>query len=92
MSNHQQPNSLISEQYPNSARLDARVLLHRRFSTNPQGWYPWVFDILEKLTSPANVLELGCGPGYLWSTCTGRIPQNWSITLSDASEGHQYHP
>jgi len=78
---------LKNDQYKSSANLDARVTLHQRFSTNPQGWFPWVFDTLEKLPAQARLLELGCGPGYLWSTCPERIPPGWSLTLSDFSEG-----
>jgi SAM-dependent methyltransferase len=78
---------LKNEQYSDSSNLDARVELHRRFSTNPYGWYPWIFDTLETLPSPARVLELGSGPGYLWKECVDRIPAGWNITLSDLSDG-----
>ena len=37
---------LQSEQYKTPANLAARAELHRRFSTNPTGWLPWVFDQL----------------------------------------------
>jgi ubiquinone/menaquinone biosynthesis C-methylase UbiE len=80
-------NYLKNEQYRDTSNLDARVELHRRFSTNPYGWFPWIFDILETLSSKARVLELGCGPGYMWKECVDRIPDGWSITLSDLSEG-----
>ena len=78
---------LKTEQYRDSSNLDARIQLHRRFSTNPYGWYPWIFDTLETLPSPARVLELGSGPGYLWKECVDRIPAGWNITLSDLSDG-----
>ena len=78
---------LKTDQYRNASNLNARVELHRRFSTNADGWFPWVFDILKTLPSTARVLELGCGPGYLWKECIDRIPKGWSITLSDLSDG-----
>ena len=78
---------LKNDQYRDSSNLNARVNLHRRFSTNPDGWFPWVFNILERLSTTANVLELGCGPGYMWSECIDRIPAGWNITLSDLSDG-----
>jgi SAM-dependent methyltransferase len=78
---------LKHEQYRDSSNLDARIVIHQRFSTNPQGWFGWVFDALETLPSQAHVLELGCGSGLLWSTCPDRIPAGWKITLSDLSEG-----
>jgi ubiquinone/menaquinone biosynthesis C-methylase UbiE len=87
MSRSTDPLYLKSEQYRDEANLNARLELHRRFSANPYGWFPWIFDTLESLPSPARVLELGCGPGYLWKECIDRIPDGWSITLSDLSDG-----
>ena len=78
---------LKNDQYRDASNLDARVELHRRFSTNPYGWFPWIFDTLETLPSPARVLELGSGPGYMWKECVDRIPAGWNITLSDLSNG-----
>lgn len=87
MSNFTDPAYLINEQYRDASKLDARIMLHERFSTNPQGWYAWVFDSLAEMPVNARVLELGCGPGYLWKHCAERIPAGWRITLSDPSEG-----
>jgi ubiquinone/menaquinone biosynthesis C-methylase UbiE len=78
---------LKTEQYKDASNLNARIEIHRRFSTNPQGWNAWVFDTLEKLPGQARVLELGCGPAYLWAANAGRIPPGWDITLSDLSIG-----
>ena len=87
MSKFTDPEYLKTEQYRDASNLEARVELHRRFGTNPDGWYLWIFDILETLPSIARVLELGCGPGYMWKECINRIPDGWSITLSDLSDG-----
>ena len=78
---------LKNNQYRDSSNLDARVELHRRFSTNTYGWFPWIFDTLKTLPNLARVLELGCGPGYMWKECLDRIPAGWNITLSDLSDG-----
>jgi ubiquinone/menaquinone biosynthesis C-methylase UbiE len=78
---------LQNTQYRNADNLNARIAIHERFSTNPQGWYPWLWDRLEQLPAQARVLELGCGSGALWSACPERIPPGWSLTLSDLSEG-----
>ncbi len=76
----------LAGQYRDAANLNARIALHKRFSTNPCGWLRWVFD---RLTLPAEcrILEVGCGPGDLWRENADRIPPGWEITLSDFSPG-----
>jgi len=76
----------LEEQYKDSTNIDARARLHERFSVNKYGWHPWVFDQLD-LPPRCRILELGCGPGYLWRENIGRIPPGWDITLSDFSAG-----
>jgi ubiquinone/menaquinone biosynthesis C-methylase UbiE len=78
---------LKSEQYKDSSNLEARASIHQRFSTNPYGWFRWVFDTLLKLPENASVLELGSGNGLLWQENADRIPVGWQITLSDLSAG-----
>jgi ubiquinone/menaquinone biosynthesis C-methylase UbiE len=78
---------LKSDQYRDSSNLDARVVIHQRFSTNPYGWFKWVFDTLLKLPENAKILELGCGHGLLWKENISRTPDGWNITLSDLSSG-----
>ena len=87
MSKFTDQNYLKSDQYKDASNLDARVTIHTRFSTNSYGWMNWVFDSLLKLPEDAKILELGCGPGYLWKENISRIPIGWSITLSDLSSG-----
>lgn len=78
---------LKTDQYRDSSNLEARAAIHDRFSTNPYGWFKWVFDTLMKLPGNARVLELGCGHGLLWKENADRIPAGWNITLSDLSAG-----
>jgi SAM-dependent methyltransferase len=78
---------LKTDQYHDATNLNARIMLHQRFSVNPKGWFPWIFDTLETLPPVANVLELGCGPGSLWVACPVRIPSGWRIIVSDFSQG-----
>ena len=77
---------LASEQYKDSSHLNARIQLHQRFSTNPYGWFKWVFDQFT-LPPEAKILEIGCGAGSLWTDNRFRLPPSWSITLSDFSPG-----
>lgn len=78
---------LTQDQYKDSSNLDARIVIHQKFSENPQGWFNWVFDELLKLPAGASVLELGCGTGEMWKQCAARIPAGWNITLTDLSDG-----
>lgn len=87
MSRFTDPQYLKSDQYKDSSNLDARVVIHQRFSTNPYGWFDWVFDHLMSIPANARVLELGSGSGVLWKTCAERVPAGWNITLSDLSDG-----
>jgi len=78
---------LTTDQYKDSGNLDARIEIHRRFSTNSYGWFNWVFDTLNQLPKEANVLELGTGSAALWVDIAQKIPAAWAITLSDLSDG-----
>ncbi|MBI1793566.1 MAG: methyltransferase domain-containing protein [Chloroflexi bacterium] len=78
---------LKTDQYKDSSNLDARVEIHRRFSTNSYGWFNWLFDILLKLPANTKILELGCGHGLIWKENANRIPAGWDVFLSDLSAG-----
>lgn len=78
---------LKADQYRDSSNLDARIVIHQRFSANSYGWFRWVFDVLMNLPENARILELGCGNGLLWKENASRIPVGWNITLSDLSSG-----
>jgi len=80
------PNFLRTNQYQDSSNLSARACLHQRYSTNQTGWHSWVFNQLE-FNQECKILELGCGPGYLWKENQNRCPSSWEITLSDISIG-----
>src|SRR5438045_5542149 len=77
---------LRADQYRDASKLDARVELHKRFGTNPYGWHRWVFDRLN-VAPHSRILELGCGPAYLWLENLDRMPDDLSVILSDLSAG-----
>jgi len=77
---------LIKTQYRDSSNLDARVRLHQLFSINQRGWYNWYLDQLS-LPAGSRILELGCGPGGLWSGNLQRLPGDWTLALTDFSHG-----
>jgi ubiquinone/menaquinone biosynthesis C-methylase UbiE len=78
---------LTQDQYKDARNLDARIAIHQKFSTNPQGWFNWIFDTLVKLPAESKILELGCGSAEMWKECANRIPAGWVITLTDLSDG-----
>ena len=79
-------NYLKTQQYRSGDNLDARIQLHRRFSTNPTIYFEWMFDQL-KLQAGMKVMEIGCGTGELWRTNIQRLPANLNLTLLDLSIG-----
>jgi ubiquinone/menaquinone biosynthesis C-methylase UbiE len=87
VSNFTDQNYLKTDQYKDATNLNARVTIHDRFSTNPYGWFNWVFDTLVRMPADSRVLELGSGSGLLWKSSIDRIPAGWRITLSDFSPG-----
>ena len=34
----------LKSQYENANNISARIRLHKEFSTNKQGWFPWIFE------------------------------------------------
>lgn len=76
----------LRTQYQNATNINARIALHRDFSVNPEGWFPWLFRQMP-LKPGMKVLELGCGNGALWLENLSHIPSVISILLSDSSEG-----
>lgn len=76
----------IQAQYHSAAKINTRIGLHERFSTNPYGWQRWIFAHLH-LPQKARLLEVGCGTGALWAGNLERIPPGWKICLSDLSPG-----
>jgi ubiquinone/menaquinone biosynthesis C-methylase UbiE len=81
-----EPNYLLTNQYPNADNLQTRIGLHKKFSINTTGWFPWMFDYFN-LPTTSKLLELGCGPGDLWLENMARIPAGCQLSLSDFSPG-----
>lgn len=77
---------LLGSQYHTDANLNARIALHRRYSTNPYPFHRWLFDQLE-LPANARLLEVGCGSAAFWQENRDRIPAGWNVTLTDFSAG-----
>jgi SAM-dependent methyltransferase len=78
--------SILQNHYKDASRLDARMHLHAKYSTNTHGFLAWVFEHFH-LPPTCQVLEVGCGAGYLWLANRHRIPRGWDVTLADFSAG-----
>jgi SAM-dependent methyltransferase len=78
--------SLRGVQYRDGRHLHARLELHRRFSTHPQGFHRWMFDQLPPLDA-ARVLDVGCGTAAPWTANRDRLPAGLAPVLGDFSTG-----
>ncbi|MBO5352612.1 MAG: methyltransferase domain-containing protein [Lachnospiraceae bacterium] len=76
----------LKTQYQDASNISARIRLHRDFSVNEQGWFPWIFEQC-RVQSGMRVLEIGCGNGALWTENSGHLPERVEVVLSDISEG-----
>lgn len=76
----------LKSQYQDAGNISARIRLHRDYSVNRQGWFPWIFEQCA-MTPGTRILELGCGNGALWTENMDRLPAGIQAVLSDISEG-----
>lgn len=76
----------LADQYRNASNVSARIRLHKDYSQNKQGWFPWIYEQCG-ISEHMRVLELGCGNGALWQENIERLPKNLTVLLSDISEG-----
>ena len=76
----------LKGQYLNATNISARIRLHRDYSMNKEGWFPWLYRMYQPREG-MQILELGCGDGSLWSQNKGKLPEDISLTLSDISDG-----
>ncbi len=76
----------LKTQYLDAGNISARIRLHRDYSRNKTGWFPWIYDQCG-IQSGMSILEIGCGDGALWTENRRKLPQDADILLSDASDG-----
>ena len=80
------PTFLLEQQYRTAENLRARIECHERFSTSSASWPDWVFSHYD-FGDGADVLEVGCGDGSMWSKSGDRVSDGWRLTLTDLSPG-----
>ena len=76
----------VKKQYKNADNLNIRISLHRKYSTNKQGFGNWIFSNY-RIKDGMSVLELGCGTGEMWLEQGDIIKRCEKLILSDLSEG-----
>lgn len=76
----------VKTQYADDTNLSARIKLHARHSTNPQGFGAWLFEQYD-FSHCTRILELGCGNGAQWAGRMDALPPDAILVLSDFSHG-----
>lgn len=71
-------------QYRSPERLAARANLHRKYRTAKTPWFCWLASQVD-WPPGADVLEVGCGPGWLWEHAVDDLPDGLRLTLTDLS-------
>ncbi|MBR2923471.1 MAG: methyltransferase domain-containing protein [Clostridia bacterium] len=77
---------IMRQQYNDSSKLDIRIALHQRYSTNRQPFGDWIMEHYH-IQPGMRVLELGCGTGNMWHDAAKWLPKDASLTLTDFSAG-----
>jgi SAM-dependent methyltransferase len=78
--------AVMSVQYATPDRLKDRLALHERFAPEQEPFHSWLFRQVQA-PARADVLEVGCGSGHMWTVVAPAVPRGWRLTLSDPSEG-----
>ena len=64
---------VLAKQYGTSEKLNTRISIHSKYSTNKQGFGTWIASHYD-IRGGMSVLELGCGTGDLWTGKQETIP------------------
>lgn len=76
----------LKQQYKNASNITSRISLHKQFSSNSQGWFPWIFEQCQ-IQPGMKVLELGCGDGSFLRENKAGLPEGVVYIASDLSLG-----
>lgn len=71
-------------QYADTTRLTARANLHAKYGGGSPAWFPWLASLI-RWPSSGWVLEIGCGPGWLWAEAADDLPRELRLMLTDLS-------
>ena len=73
-------------QYRDSSNLARRGDLHAKYRTAPLSVFEWLGPLVPWREGD-RVLDVGCGPGWLWEALAPSLPGGLRLTLSDLSPG-----
>ncbi len=76
----------VKAQYATSKGLDTRISFHDSYSTNKQGFGPWLVSNYD-LRTGMKVREPGCGTGSMWLGHDDLVSRCGKLVLTDLSEG-----
>lgn len=82
-----EPNYLREVQYRDSSNLSRRADLHAKYATNPVNVYDWFSALVPWPPRGGRLLEIGCGPGWMWPRAARQLPGGLRLTLTDLSDG-----
>lgn len=74
----------VQKQYQTTDKLTRRISIHEKYSTNRQGFGPWIVSHYQ-FPEGARVLELGCGTGSMWKGQEALIRRCSELILTDLS-------
>ncbi|MEY2468311.1 MAG: hypothetical protein QOF21_1009 [Actinomycetota bacterium] len=77
---------LRDEQYKNPTNLTSRADLHQKYGTAALQWFPWLASEVDWPTG-GEILEVGCGAGWLWTAVHDVLDAPVHLTLTDFSAG-----
>ncbi len=73
-------------QYKDSSNLGKRANLHEKYGTSDTTVFQWLGDLVD-WTADSSILDVGCGPAWLWDALAPTLPTGLDLTLSDLSPG-----
>jgi SAM-dependent methyltransferase len=74
----------IRDQYRDSGKLARRANIHKYGTPGEISWFDWIAQ-KANLPDGARVLDVGCGPGWMWDAAG--FPAGLRLALTDISEG-----
>lgn len=78
--------AVVKQQYKNADKLNIRIALHEKYSTNKVPFGDWIVSNYD-IKPESRVLELGCGTGIIWKNYLHLLDNGSQMILSDFSEG-----